>query len=374
MLSKNLASEGHALAVAARELQGAHQFFSGMHVQYYQAPFKQGQTPELQSHLSYAHLLYTSGYANPRELAVMLSAWFGILTSFRPDAVVFEHSPTALLASRALNVRRSLIGSGFVIPPIETPLGLFPDTPRTAEILKGLRSDEQLVLDVVNQAIRPFGMGELANLSEIYHPVDVRFLLTFPELDPFSQREPSEYYGVWPVGETRAPDWPSQGEKRIFAYISTFPSYQVLLRDLKSIDAAVLIYAPGIPLPDKHDLSDKRLRFADELTNLDDVAADCDLFVSHGSHTSVARTLLKGIPQFMIPKYKEQLFTARRVSELGAGVFCGQEDKSYRDAITTILNEPKYREAAQRFSHHHREFDPASSADKVAMKLRVLLT
>ena len=34
--------EGHEQAVALRELQRAHRFFSGLRLQYYQAPFKQG--------------------------------------------------------------------------------------------------------------------------------------------------------------------------------------------------------------------------------------------------------------------------------------------------------------------------------------------
>lgn len=34
-----------------------------------------------------------------------------------PDAVVFDHSPTALLAAKARTFRKTLLGSGFICPP-----------------------------------------------------------------------------------------------------------------------------------------------------------------------------------------------------------------------------------------------------------------
>ena len=126
MMAKPLAAHGHKIGVAARELQSAHQFFSGIRLQYYQSPFKQGKAPRISEYLSYAHLLYTSGYADPRELTVLISAWIGILQSFQPDAIIFDHSPTALLASRTLNTKRFLMGSGFLIPTIEPCWESFP--------------------------------------------------------------------------------------------------------------------------------------------------------------------------------------------------------------------------------------------------------
>lgn len=369
MVSRRLAGEGHELAIAARELQSAPVFFAGTHVQYYQAPFKQGRAPDLPSFWSYAHLLHTAGYADPRELAVLVSAWLGILASFKPDVVVFDHSPTALLASRAVDVRRVLIGSGFVVPPIETPLGIFPDTPRRPDVLRALMQDEQHVLTVVNRASEAFNLPPLPALSEIYGLADTSLLLTFPELDPFSGRTSPEYYGVWPTVDTSPPSWPEHGRKRIFAYLSRFPSDRALLDGLTSADAAVLAYAPGIPAAVKRSVAGERLHFTEEPVSLDAVASECDLFVSHGNHTSVARMLLKGVPQLMIPRYKEQLFTARRVRELGAGAICGPEQDSYLDDIIKALEDRQYREAATRFSQRHRTDDAARSADTVARKL-----
>ncbi|RLC27831.1 MAG: hypothetical protein DRH56_01620 [Deltaproteobacteria bacterium] len=374
MIVRPLVGKGHEIAVAARELQGAHEFFSGIVLQYYQSPFKQGKGPVLSEYLSYAHLLYTSGYADPRELAVLLSAWFGIIGSFRPDVIVFDHSPTALLASRAFDVRRVLIGSGFLVPPTEPLLGILPDIPRTPEILKKLEADERIVLRTVNQAVSPYGLAPLSRLSDIYSPVDESFLLTFPELDPFGVRESADYYGVWPVGRTVKPEWPESGNRRIFAYVTAFPGCRTLLRELISTEAAVLVYAPGIEPEIRNEVAGDNLRFTEHLVNLDDVAADCDLFVSHGAHTSVARMLLKGVPQFMIPNYKEQLFTALRVKEMGAGLVCERDQDSYLDALRAVLDDGKFREGALRFSRRHRNFDAESSAAGVGMRLKAYLS
>jgi len=210
-------------------------------------------------------------------------------------------------------------------------------------------------------------------LSDIYSGVDERFFLTFPELDPFRERESAEYYGVWPIARAFTPEWPEAGNLHIFAYITSFPGCRRLLEELRSMDAGVLVYAPGVSQRLKDEMEDHNLRFTERLVNLDDVAADCDLFVSHGAHTSVARMLLNGIPQLMIPNYKEQLFTGLLVKEMGAGLVCEREQESYIDALRKILGDANFKEAALRFSRRYRNFDGEGAANKVAHRLNALI-
>ena len=139
------------------------------------------------------------------------------------------------------------------------------------------------------------------------------------------------------------------------------------------MDAGVLVYAPGVSQRLKDEMEDHNLRFTERLVNLDDVAADCDLFVSHGAHTSVARMLLNGIPQLMIPNYKEQLFTGLLVKEMGAGLVCEREQESYIDALRKILGDANFKEAALRFSRRYRNFDGEGAANKVAHRLNALI-
>jgi UDP:flavonoid glycosyltransferase YjiC (YdhE family) len=118
------------------------------------------------------------------------------------------------------------------------------------------------------------------------------------------------------------------------------------------------------------------VRFIDELVSLEDVAATCDLFVSNGSHTSVVRTLLAGVPQLLVPNYREQLFTARRVAAIGAGLICARDGagpRSYAEALSALLAGGDCREASQRFAERHADFDAQGAVVDVAARLSGLL-
>ena len=135
----------------------------------------------------------------------------------------------------------------------------------------------------------------------------------------------------------------------------------------------MLVYAPALAPDVRETLAGPALRFSDELVSLEVVARECDLFVSHGAHTSVAHTLLGGVPQLLLPRLEEQLFTARCVRKLGAGCIVDPAEASHRASIEALFEESRYRDAARRFAERHRSFDPANSRAEIADKLTRLL-
>jgi len=271
MIHAALKDQGHTFALAARELWNVHHAFSGTPVQYYQAPFKQGPTPLLATHECHAHLLYSAGYADPQELTVLVSAWIGVLGSFRPDLVIFDHSPTALLASRCLPVRRVIIGSGFLVPTKGQPMGVLPDAPTGPGPLSRMTNDEAAVLGNINKVLAAFGLEKLDALQDMYAVADDEVLLTSEELDPF-RRGPVDYSSVWPARSFPEQNWPEHSNRRIFAYLDDFPGLKQLLTDLESLDATTLIYAPGIPSKIRDAHTSARLEFLDGPTNLEHLA------------------------------------------------------------------------------------------------------
>jgi UDP:flavonoid glycosyltransferase YjiC (YdhE family) len=370
IVARALRDQGHEVAVALRELQHAHRFLGGLPLVYHQAPFKQGAPPRaLSEHLCYAHVLYASGFAQASELLVLLAAWGSILNAVQPDVLVADHSPAALLAARGYGVERVLIGSGFLVPPVEEPLGVFPDVPRTPASLKPLASDERAVLAVANAAAEPLGIPPLERLADLYDGAAARALLTFPELDPFDGRDPDDYHGIWSRGDGDPPGWPPGNGKHVFVYLSDFPNHAVLLREIKRSGAAVLVHAPAVPEPSRSALGGDNLVFADRLLALDAVAERADLVVTHGAHTTVALTLARGVPQLMIPRFREQLFRAMRVRDLGAGLIAERDRESYADVIGRLLEEPSFLAAASAFAAKYASFEPRRSIERLEAKL-----
>lgn len=81
------------------------------------------------------------------------------------------------------------------------------------------------------------------------------------------------------------------------------------------------------------------------------VLPHCDLMINHGGSGSVIGSLAHGVPMVVLPMGADQPLNAARCEELGVGIvldaFRATPD-SVADAVTTVLDDPEYRVAAER--------------------------
>jgi MGT family glycosyltransferase len=94
--------------------------------------------------------------------------------------------------------------------------------------------------------------------------------------------------------------------------------------------------------------------------------------VSHAGHNTVCEALAHGVPLVVAPIRDDQPVIAGQVVDAGAGVrvhFSRVDATGLRNAITTVLEDPPYREAAQRV---RQEFDAAGGAAAAANYLEKL--
>src|SRR5690348_15509947 len=106
-LAEELLRRGHRVVASLRDIPRAGAVFGGMQVRLLQAPQKLRPPPdEFKPPLTLPHILHNTGFGDDMELAALAGAWRNLLELVRPDAVVFDHSPTALLASRGLPHKR----------------------------------------------------------------------------------------------------------------------------------------------------------------------------------------------------------------------------------------------------------------------------
>ena len=87
---------------------------------------------------------------------------------------------------------KGLVGTGFFCPRNEFPLSDM--RPWLGNGWREMRKDEDYVLHTANQALIALGASPLDYLAQLYHDVDENFLLTFPELDHFGERDTGEDY------------------------------------------------------------------------------------------------------------------------------------------------------------------------------------
>ncbi len=123
-LAEDLAKAGCRVFVALRQLERATDIFGRAGVSFLQAPAWLPGTPgRFRRPVTFAGLLANVGFGSDGELFARACAWRNLMRMVRPDLIIFDHSPTALLASRGLATRRALIGSGFCCPPDDGNIG-----------------------------------------------------------------------------------------------------------------------------------------------------------------------------------------------------------------------------------------------------------
>ena len=133
-LVRRLRECGHRVVAAARDLSRIDTLFAGIDVTYLQAPVKMARSADqFDPPRTFAHILHNNGFAQPAELRAMAGAWRSLYRLVDPDLVVFDHSPTALLAARDLPARPPLCGSrGLAVASCSAIAANFPGTRRAA--------------------------------------------------------------------------------------------------------------------------------------------------------------------------------------------------------------------------------------------------
>jgi len=369
---------GHEVFLAARQLDRIAAVMGDMPITCLQAPFKQVALAGDQAVFpSYTHLLARQCFSGVDELEMYLRAWRALFDLVKPDIVLFEHSPTALIAACGYGFKKVLVGNGFAIPPqpLETgaPFAPFVNTPRTSEVLAGLRSDDAVLLAVINRALERLGLVGLPTLANIYGQADERFLMTLPVLDHFGPRPGQRYLGVEPPKARLAPAWPVGAGPKVFGYLHAFPSLENLLQDLRSANVCALLHVRGLPPALREAYSGELICFTDQLIDLSTVAEQAAWVINHGNHNTLASFVRSGVPQLLIPLHQEHLFAALNLVAQGCARMAYQDQPGFAAEVTDLNSNPQIRLRAAQLSAQCPDLASLDAARHIARVLRSLL-
>ena len=373
-LARGLHEQGHCVVAVLRDLSRAHKAFGGLDVVCLQAPIKtRAGTPRFDPPRTFAHILWNSGFGESDELLAMTAAWKSLYDYVRPDLIVFDHSPTALLAARGFAAKKAVIGTGFCCPPDVSPM---PDLrPWLSEDSRRLGDDENRVLDNVNRVLASRGQSPLEQLAQLYREVDESFLTTFKEFDTYyGHRSAVHYWGAWPGPGGKEPTWPGGQGKRVFAYVKPFPALPRLLSQLNAARCPTLVAGDGLDSGLQTRFRSPTLCFADEPLDLAAVGRQCDLAVLNGTHGATVSMLLAGKPMLQLPLWLEQAHNSLRACHLGAAE-CANIAKPQQtlEALGRLLHGTTYEEAARGFATRYAHFSPEQQTERLAAALASLL-
>ena len=236
-LAEALHARGHRVSFIVREPLSAERLLDPQRFRWFQAPYQSEGIPNpIRPTLTMAAVMHNCGFNSSRALLGRLHAWRNLYALLKPDLLVFDHSPTAMLAAQGLKTPRIVLGTGFGIPPSTSPLP--PFEPHKAE---GIVEMEDGIRARVNEALAGLDVPPLTRLADLYRAqADVFF--TFKELDHYPGREAADYWGPTRQDGGVVPAWPAVPGRRVFAYLKPFKTLEPLLETFKQAGHPMLIY------------------------------------------------------------------------------------------------------------------------------------
>jgi hypothetical protein len=347
---EKLVENGHQLLVAAIDLGSAQAALGHIATTMVQAPmiadrrYPLGRPAE-----GAADLLAMNGFLDPDSLRGRHHAWCQLATLLKPDLLIADHSPGALLMARALSIPAIHSGTGFSLPPERRPV-LFPGFDAPANIIR-----EDALLPHFNALIEQGGGTPLCMLTDLYNRVAKKFLLTFEEIDHLGPRTGLRYLGANVPSDGQAPEWPAAGKQKVFAYLKPFPAIEQFLEAVKDMDLSLLIFPDRVDpaILNRHQHSN--IRVVTQRQNMRVLMEQSDLLAFNGNHGTAAAALLAGVPMLGFPLHQEHEGCCRRfvASGLGAALFRHQPNK-IQPMLESLINNPQQKrtsmEAAQRYS------------------------
>ena len=100
------------------------------------------------------------------------------------------------------------------------------------------------------------------------------------------------------------------------------------------------------------------------------VLSIADAFITHCGMNSASEGLYYGVPLVLFPQTPEQNAVARRTEELGAGVRLKSiAEEDILEALTKVIKDPRYREAAERVSDSFKSCGGAEEAKEFLEQL-----
>ena len=372
-VARELRQRGAAVLIAVRDLRAASATLGQHGFACVQAPSMPAPSIEAAPEPpGYGGMLAACGFGEVSSLRALVQGWDSLIDLFSPQVLLADHAPSALLAARMRALPAAQIALGFELPPATVPLPVL--RPWTAHRPADILAQEARLLEVINTLCRERGASGLDRLADLYASA-APLLATVPELDHFGAREGGQYVGpLVTLDDGEAALWPQAAHpgKRIFVYLRPGPAAEHALAAIGrrvAADAGVQVIAVVPGLRQEMAAQFHGERFAVYVNPVRArIALAADLAITNGGHGMTAAALLAGVPLLALPTHVEQWLLAKRVQQLGAGVFLNpnQVETGFAAALGAMLTDDKYRQAARAVAARHAGVNQGATLRRIA--------
>lgn len=194
---------------------------------------------------------------------------------------------------------------------------------------------------------------------------------TSPQFQPCAETFSDKYAFVGPSIRPAESAVEKTGEKLVYISMGTvnndlLPLYRSCVKALKDTPWQVILSVGSQVEIDRFGELPGNISVYPSVDQIA-VLEKADVFLSHCGMNSVSESLFCGVPLVMLPKTSEQGGVAARVAQLGAGIRLEKTTpKAIRQAVETVLGDPKYRANAVAIAEGFRTCPgPKGAADKI---------
>jgi UDP:flavonoid glycosyltransferase YjiC (YdhE family) len=361
-LALRLQRSGETCMFAVRNVENSHGLLGGTGMTMLQAPMTQPVTDyDGKAAIgTYGDIMETVGYGRVERLHALLSAWDGIYQTAKPDLIVADYSPTALLAARG-RIPAVAIGDWFTLPP--STLEAFPLLRES-----GPRVGEKKLLEVVQEAQRRRGAPAPSALPGILDCA-APFIITLPELDCYANLRDRPAAG--PLAPLPEPLTKLDHEFDYFAYLSLgFRPTAKVLEALSKAPNRGTIYLRDASALQRDAWRERGLTIHDAPQNMREMAKQSAVMIHHGGLGTVETVFALGRPQMLVPRHLEQGVNARMAGQLRLAVGMHTGGKFEADhiigALRHALDSSELHENAARKARELAERGPFNALESVA--------
>lgn len=336
-LGAALRGRGHKVS-AITPTQGAVRGVLGpLGIEVLEVPASQPPWRSFPLSVNYSANLLRNGYGHAPSLGRHLAGWEQALRSARPNLLIADHAPAALLASRGAAYPRVAIGQGFTLPPLADPMPSLQPWLTLPEAR--LAVADRAFVTAVNEALQPMGVPPLVQVSDLFEGVE-RLLCIEPELDHYEVRADGDYLGAITPEQALPPHAADGAEPRVFVYLGAGnPFLEPVLAALGATGQPSLAYIPGRDAATPEPAA-TGIRYLTGPMDLRTLTARCRLAILHGGALTVSFFLKRGIQVWVCPQDLEKALLGWRLKDRGLGDalnwFAARPD-SLEDPLKAIL-------------------------------------
>lgn len=315
---------------------------------------------------SMADILAGNGYSQSDHAAIIIAAWDKVLDEVKPDLIVVDHAPSALISAYG-RIPVVVAGNGFAVPPIEGDW--FPP------FLPGEdKTDRQrVVFEAILQAFKVIGRNAPPSLTAPFRGA-FRGVYSFPLIDTYRAIRKEAVLG--PI-ETPPALLPLPPQRRLFIYsASDIAKIDALMQCIMAIGPEASVYLRG-PLGARAGILRSRgVEVFESPPPLAEMLPRASVVFSHGGSGFTNAALASGRPHIVFPRHFEARSTAMGLVDAGCGIRLEDlEASSFRAAYLKASEDQSMRDAAQREGARAQEFvTQARALEVTADAVRKLLS